>query len=70
MCLFCVVCIVFIFNVKKLFYFLVIETAYKNIMDPDKRKIIQRIIREAKERVEVIRKEENKKRSKKGISIV
>ena len=39
-------------------------------MDPDKRKIIQRIIREAKERVEVIRKEENKKRSKKGISIV
>lgn len=38
-------------------------------MDPDKRKIIQRIIREAKERVEVTRKEENKKRSKKGISL-
>jgi hypothetical protein len=37
-------------------------------LDPDKRKIIQRIIREAKERVETIRKEENKKRSKKGIN--
>jgi len=36
-------------------------------LDPDKRKIIQRIIREAKERVEVLRKEENKKRTKKGI---
>jgi len=47
--------------------FLVVETAYKNIMDPDKRKIIQRIIREAKERVEVMRKNENKKRMKKGI---
>jgi hypothetical protein len=35
-------------------------------LDPDKRKIIQRIIREAKERVESMRKEENKKRSKKG----
>ena len=35
-------------------------------MDPDKRKIIQRIIREAKERVEALRKEENKKRNKRG----
>ena len=35
-------------------------------MNPDKRKIIQRIIREAKESVETNRKQENKKRSKKG----
>ena len=35
-------------------------------MNPDKRKIIQRIIREAKERVESARKLENKKRVKKG----
>lgn len=35
-------------------------------MDPDKRKTIQRIIREAKERVEGLRKQENKKRNKKG----
>ena len=35
-------------------------------MDVDKRKIVQRIIREAKERVEATRKEDNKKRTKKG----
>jgi hypothetical protein len=38
-------------------------------MNPDKRKIIQRIIREAKERVETIRKKENKNRAKKGKKI-
>ena len=45
---------------------LVVETAYKNLQDPEKKKIIQRIIREAKERVENCRREENKKRNKKG----
>ena len=44
---------------------LVVETAYKNLQDPEKKKIIQRIIREAKERVENCRREENKKRNKK-----
>jgi hypothetical protein len=39
-------------------------------MNPDKRKIIQRIIREAKERVESLRKKENKDRTKKGKKIL
>ena len=46
--------------------FKVIETANKTLQDPEKRKIYQRIIREAKERVEFERSNENKKRIKKG----
>mmetsp|Transcript_26326 Transcript_26326/g.30444 ORF Transcript_26326/g.30444 Transcript_26326/m.30444 type:complete len:170 (-) Transcript_26326:32-541(-) len=42
------------------------EKAYKNLMDNDKRHIYQRIIREAKERVEYEREKENKKRAKEG----
>lgn len=58
------------YKTYKNFILLVVETAYKNIMNPDKRKIIQRIIREAKERVESLRKKENKDRTKKGKKIL
>ena len=44
-----------------------VEQAYKTLMDPEKRKVYQRIMREARERVEYERKKENKKREKLGI---
>ena len=43
-----------------------VEQAYKTLMDPEKRKVYQRIMREARERVEYERKKENKKREKLG----
>jgi DnaJ family protein C protein 8 len=46
--------------------FHVLETAYKTLQDAEKKKFFQRIIREAKERVEIDRKKENKLRLKKG----
>jgi DnaJ family protein C protein 8 len=46
--------------------FHMVDTAYKTLMDPEKRKIYQRIMREARERVEHDRKKENKKRVKEG----
>jgi DnaJ family protein C protein 8 len=46
---------------------IVLETAYKTLLDPEKKKIFQRIYREAKERVELERKQENKKRLKRGL---
>ena len=42
------------------------ESAYKMLMDPEKRRIYQRIMREAKERVEYEREKENKKRAAAG----
>jgi len=47
-------------------FILVLETAYKTLLDPEKKKFFQRIIREAKERVELERNKENKIRLKKG----
>jgi hypothetical protein len=46
--------------------FLVLETAYKTLQDPEKKKFFQRVIREAKERVEIDRNKEDKIRMKKG----
>ena len=43
-----------------------LETAYKTLQDPEKKKFFQRVIREAKERVEIERNKENKNRIKKG----
>ena len=43
-----------------------VEQAYKTLMDTEKRKVYQRIMREARERVEYERKKENKKREKLG----
>ena len=46
--------------------FFVVDSAYKTILDMDKRKIYLRIMREAKERTEYERNKENKKRTKLG----
>eukprot|EP01017_Pseudomicrothorax_dubius_P031922 TRINITY_DN4126_c0_g1_i1.p1 TRINITY_DN4126_c0_g1~~TRINITY_DN4126_c0_g1_i1.p1 ORF type:complete len:232 (+),score=88.04 TRINITY_DN4126_c0_g1_i1:109-804(+) len=46
--------------------FHVAEQAYKTLMDPEKKKIYQRIMREARERTEYERKKENKKRERLG----
>lgn len=43
-----------------------VEQAYKTLMDAEKRKVYQRIMREARERVEYERKKENKRREKLG----
>ena len=47
--------------------FHLIEQAYKTLRDPDKRKIYQRVMREARERVEYERDTENKRRKKLGM---
>lgn len=44
-----------------------VEQANKTLLDPEKRKVYQRIMREARERVEYERKKENKKREKLGL---
>lgn len=49
---------------------LVLDQAYKELMDPDKRKAFQRIFREAKERVAIRRAEENRQRAKRGLSLL
>lgn len=46
--------------------FNMVDSAYKMLMNPDKRRIYQRIMREAKERVEYEREKENKRRAKEG----
>ena len=50
--------------------FHVLETGYKTLLDPEKRKVYQRIMREARERVEYERNKENKRREKKGLPIL
>jgi len=50
--------------------FHVLETGYKTLLDPEKRKIYQRIMREARERVGYERNKENKKREKRGLPIL
>ena len=42
--------------------FHLLEQAYKTLMDHEKRRIYQRVMREAKERVEYERKKENQRR--------
>ena len=46
--------------------FHLLEQAYKQLMDPEKRRIYQRVMREAKERVEYERKKENARRQALG----
>jgi DnaJ family protein C protein 8 len=46
--------------------FHILETAYKTLQDVEKKKFFQRVIREAKDRVDIERKKENKNRVKKG----
>ena len=50
-----------------LLYLIVVEQAYKTLQDPEKKKIYQRIMREARERTEFERKKENKRRQKLGL---
>lgn len=47
--------------------FHVLESCYKTLLDPDKKKFFQRVWREAKDRIELQRKSENKTRAKKGL---
>mmetsp|Transcript_2802 Transcript_2802/g.2626 ORF Transcript_2802/g.2626 Transcript_2802/m.2626 type:complete len:129 (+) Transcript_2802:151-537(+) len=47
--------------------FHLLEQAYKTLIDPEKRRIYQRVMREAKERVEYERKKENKRRQDMGL---
>jgi DnaJ family protein C protein 8 len=44
-----------------------LEQAYKQLLDPEKRRIYQRVMREAKERVEYERKKENARRLSVGL---
>ena len=46
--------------------FHVAEQAYKTLQDVEKRKIYQRVMREARERVTFDREKENKRRAKAG----
>lgn len=47
--------------------FHLLEQAYKQLIDPEKRRIFQRVMREAKERVEYERKKENARRTTIGL---
>ncbi len=47
--------------------FHVLEQAYKTLMDPEKRRMYQRVMREARERVEAARRKENIRRLAKGL---
>lgn len=47
--------------------FHLLEQAYKTLMDSEKRRIYQRVMREAKERVEYERKKEEKRRKDLGL---
>lgn len=50
--------------------FHILESSYKTVLDPDKKNYYQRILREAKERVDIQRKKENKARAQKGLSLL
>jgi len=47
--------------------FHILEQAQKTLLDPEKRKVFQRVMREARERVEFERGKENKRRKKAGL---
>jgi hypothetical protein len=57
-------------NLVKADLCLVVEQAYKTLLDSDKKKLYQRVMREARERVEYERKKSNKKRETQGIIII
>lgn len=44
-----------------------LEQAYKALMDSDKRRMYQRVMREARDRIEVTRRKENIRRVTKGM---
>ena len=46
--------------------FQIVDQSYKTLMDPDKRKVYIRVMREAREKTEYDRNKENKKRAKFG----
>ena len=48
--------------------FHLLESAYKTLMDADKRRMYQRVMREARERVEFTRNKENARRVATGLS--
>ena len=48
--------------------FHIIETAYKTLLDGEKKKVYQRVMREARERVDLERRQENRRRELKGLS--
>ena len=50
--------------------FHLLEQAYKQLLDPEKRRIYQRVMREAKERVEHERKKENARRASIGLDLL
>jgi len=47
--------------------FHILEQAYKALMDNDKRRMYQRVMREARDRVEAARRKENMRRMAKGL---
>lgn len=47
--------------------FHILEQAYKTLMDPEKKRMYQRVMREARDRVEVVRRKENMRRLAKGM---
>ncbi len=47
--------------------FHILEQAYKALMDNDKRRMYQRVMREARDRVEAARRKENTRRMAKGL---
>jgi DnaJ family protein C protein 8 len=50
--------------------FTIIEQSYKTLLDPEKRKVFQKIMREAWERTEYDRQKENKRREKVGQCLI
>lgn len=55
-------------DMRALQAFHIVESAYKTLIDPEKKKIYQRIMREARERVEFERKKENLRRTGVGLA--
>jgi DnaJ family protein C protein 8 len=47
--------------------FHILEQAYKTLMDSEKRRMYQRVMREARDRVEAARRKENIRRAAKGL---
>ena len=48
--------------------FFIVDKAYKTLIDPEKKKIYMRIMKEAKERTEFEREKESKRRVKNGLT--
>lgn len=52
------------------YYQAVLEKAYKKLLDPDQKKVYQRVMREAKERTIYERKQEDKRRARQGLPLL